>query len=1116
LNSSTGTFTYTPTQAQRISAGATSSAVTVSMTVSVSDGTNATAATVSLPVSGEAVSKPANVTVTHPGAVAATNTYAYVTNKSAGTVSVINTATDTVVSTIAVGASPDGLTLKSDGTRLYVSSSTGNTVTVVNTATNTVLTTIAVTDPTAMAINSSGSVLYVANGGSGTVTEVTTSTNTLAKTVTLPAGSTPTGLTVSPDKTHIYVIATMADGSTGVSAFALSSSSSTAITGLSGTGTGLAISPDNSTLYVTTNNGTNSTVSVINTTSHKVVGNYTVAGVLAGVAVSNDGSTLVVNDTKGNVTTLNAATGATLSTTSTRSVLTAESQLPDLAVSADGTKIFVTDYDLNTVGVLSVSASSSTSTNSPPVVGTPTVGTPNPTTGSVSGAVVATDPNGNPLTYTVTTAPAKGTLVLNPDGTFSYTPTATARHAASTEGATSSLTTDAFTVTVSDGQGGTATSTVTVPISPTNTAPTIRTTSPLTNSTTGAVQAQVVGSDAEGDKLTYTVTSGPANGTVTISGGVYTYTPTAAARHAAASLTAPASAKTDTFTITADDGHGGTTSTTVTVNINPHNSAPTSPSATVTSVNTTTGTVSGAVTATDADGDTLTVTSTTPTKGTITIATNGTYRYTPTAAARQAATAANAPASAKVDPVTFTISDGYGGKTTVTLALPVTPYSTTSTPPSNVNVTVGNPTGAIGQVTGAVTATDPQGGSLTYVVSTAATKGTVNINSATGTFTYVPNVASRYLAAAAGGTSTDTFTVTIADTAGLATTKAVTVTVAPPSSSTSSIDQRGTTVAMNVQEMYTYTPAQVSAALALLKGDGVTTIRMLVPWAAVEPASGVYNWKAMDTIVNTATADGMSIDAVIDSTPSWALAGGLPISGEPNVTDFAGFAGTMATRYAGQISSYEIYNEVNAVTFWTPGPSAAQYTALLQAAYPAIKAADPNAEVVAAGLAAVISAGGLTIDPVSFLTQMYADGAGGYFDAVAYHPYNYNAEFSTGTYSSSPLQQVEAMYQVMVANGDGAKEIWATEYGEPSSIVSEQSQAAYIDDFLTTWRGLSFAGPAFIDTIQDYPSSDQYTSSIGVYRSDWTPKPAVDVFEQIIQQNEAIIAAEYGQSATNT
>jgi YVTN family beta-propeller protein len=87
---------------------------------------------------------------------------------------VINTATNSVVGTISVGASPDGLVLKPDGSRLYVSSSAGNKVTVVNTATNTVVATIAVTDPTAMAISSSGGTLYVANNSTGTITKIST------------------------------------------------------------------------------------------------------------------------------------------------------------------------------------------------------------------------------------------------------------------------------------------------------------------------------------------------------------------------------------------------------------------------------------------------------------------------------------------------------------------------------------------------------------------------------------------------------------------------------------------------------------------------------------------------------------------------------------------------------------------------------------------------------------------------------------------------------------------------------------------------------------------------------------------------------------------------------
>jgi hypothetical protein len=86
------------------------------------------------------------------------------------------------------------------------------------------------------------------------------------------------------------------------------------------------------------------------------------------------------------------------------------------------------------------------------------------------------------------------------------------------------------------------------------------------------------------------------------------------------------------------------------------------------------------------------------------------------------------------------------------------------------------------------------------------------------------------------------------------------------------------------------------------------------------------------------------------------------------------------------------------------------------------------------------------------------------------------------------------------------KKIWATEYGQPSSEFSEANQAAYIGDFLRTWRTLDYAGPAFIHTLADYPSSDPIAASFGLFHQDWTPKPALAVVEQVIVENEAIEA----------
>ena len=66
--------------------------------------------------------------------------------------------------------------------------------------------------------------------------------------------------------------------------------------------------------------------------------------------------------------------------------------------------------------------------NSPPSVPTQPVGKPNAVTGVVTGTVIATDPDNDPLTYTVSGNPTSGTVTLNPQtGAYSYSPTTTAR-----------------------------------------------------------------------------------------------------------------------------------------------------------------------------------------------------------------------------------------------------------------------------------------------------------------------------------------------------------------------------------------------------------------------------------------------------------------------------------------------------------------------------------------------------------------------------------------------------------------------------------------------------------------------------------------------------------------
>ena len=93
----------------------------------------------------------------------------------------------------------------------------------------------------------------------------------------------------------------------------------------------------------------------------------------------------------------------------------------------------------------------------------PVVGSPDQSTGAVSVVLNAVDPEGNPLTYSVTGQPVNGTLRVDGAGAYTYTPTTAARLAA---GSTTQPDFDSFSVSVSDGAGGVTPVGVSVPVLP--------------------------------------------------------------------------------------------------------------------------------------------------------------------------------------------------------------------------------------------------------------------------------------------------------------------------------------------------------------------------------------------------------------------------------------------------------------------------------------------------------------------------------------------------------------------------------------------------------------------------------------------------------------------------
>lgn len=326
------------------------------------------------------------------------------------------------------------------------------------------------------------------------------------------------------------------------------------------------------------------------------------------------------------------------------------------------------------------------------------------------------------------------------------------------------------------------------------------------------------------------------------------------------------------------------------------------------------------------------------------------------------------------------------------------------------------------------------------------------------------------------------------------------------------IDTSPNAVGIAESELYFMTPEEVDVALDTMQSLGVTQVRIFVPWRAVEPAPGVYNWTEVDKVVDAAYERGIAVLGAVTSTPTWASDVQDSAYGAPrNPQDFGSFMGALAERYgAGEgdpetarISAYEIWNEPQSFVFWNPRPDPAAYTELLKAGYTAVKEVDPTGTVVGGVVTAGLSWGGVNINPVEFVQTMYESGAAGYFDALSYHPYNYDWKFGDGFGNEiSAVGQLQAMQALMEQYGDGDKEVWTSEYGLPTSYVSEAQQAEFIGDFMDTWSELDGVGPQFIYSLVDRNSaSTEVEDTWGLFRDDYTPKQAAAVVQAWIAEN---------------
>ncbi|HUS15364.1 MAG TPA: hypothetical protein VM536_10155 [Chloroflexia bacterium] len=308
--------------------------------------------------------------------------------------------------------------------------------------------------------------------------------------------------------------------------------------------------------------------------------------------------------------------------------------------------------------------------------------------------------------------------------------------------------------------------------------------------------------------------------------------------------------------------------------------------------------------------------------------------------------------------------------------------------------------------------------------------------------------------------------------------------------------------------------------LNAVKDVGFNWIKQQVQWSDIESPKGSYSWGELDSIVSDSNAAGVNLMLSVVRVPAWAAVSGRGLPDRPQ--DFGDFMQALAARYNGRVKAYEIWNEENlgAETFedhWHP----ARYAEVLKAAYLGTKAGDSQAVVISGALTPTGVYNEAAIEDTYYLDQLYQWNNGEirqYYDVLGTHPYGYwnppdtmwpvrkagdatpASEFRN--HGQFYFRRIEDQRAVMEKHGDGAKQVWVTEFG----WCSDQREDGYVecqknslDDqanytvraFQKAQSDYPYMGVMFLWNLNFSTFQEWYTgpAHFSILNPDWSPRP---------------------------
>ena len=308
--------------------------------------------------------------------------------------------------------------------------------------------------------------------------------------------------------------------------------------------------------------------------------------------------------------------------------------------------------------------------------------------------------------------------------------------------------------------------------------------------------------------------------------------------------------------------------------------------------------------------------------------------------------------------------------------------------------------------------------------------------------------------------------------------------------------------------------------LDMLQSAGADTVRVDLSWSSLEQnGKGQYaQWYVdkADAVFDAAAARGLKMVPNLHTTPCWASSAPDELKQDctgswwdrnvqnyppESAADYADAAAWVARRWGDRMAALEIWNEPNEAnqTFLVSPDPAADYVALVKAAYSPVKNARPELPVLA---------GSTSFADRAFIQRLYDLGMKGHFDGLSIHPYNESRDpddaRSAGLEKWTFRSGVPWVREAMVANGDSDKGLWLTEFGwstcasgSGSWCVSESQQAEYVEDAFRIARedDWSYVRAMVVYNLRNKgTATTDRESQFGMLRRDFSPEPGWEGF----------------------